>query len=117
MMRSKDGYAILLAGARFGLTTDELYLYSIRGDSLSRSKNVNADLCRVNDRVRRVAGGGNPKLARLLRRRSHGLQYEVFSYALKQRELPVALRSAVRMPLPYLAQRMGSSAVKKLQRG
>ncbi len=110
----------LLAGARFGLTSDALYLYSMRATSLSRVRSSwlrnFKDLSMVNDRLRGAIDSSDRALQETLRVRGYALHYNVFSFSWKDRDIPSALRSAAKMPPGYILQRMSESAKKRLQR-
>jgi glycosyltransferase involved in cell wall biosynthesis len=110
----------LLAGARFGLIDEALYVYSIRRTSLSRSRHSwlpgFVDLSRVNEKFRDAVGNSDPALEKTLRMRSYAHQYDIFSWSWKDGKLLSACHSATKMPASYIAQRMSESVMKRLRR-
>jgi glycosyltransferase involved in cell wall biosynthesis len=111
----------LLAGARFGLMSDALYIYNIRQTSLSRSRESwlpgFIDLSKVNEIFRVEVGNSDRSLQRTLRLKSYAHQYDIFSFSLKEGKLLSALNSAMKMPAGYIVQRMSGSAIRRLRSG
>jgi len=110
----------LLAGARFGLTSDALYIHSIRRTSLSRSRDSwrsgFVDLCKVNEMFRAAVGDSDPALKETLRQRGYAHQYDIFSFSWKDGKYLSALGSAWKMPPGYIVQRMSESAMRRFRR-
>jgi glycosyltransferase involved in cell wall biosynthesis len=104
------------AGARFGVMPDALYIYSIRRNSVSRSKGAGPHLVRVNDRLSAMPTVATDlALAQIFRKRAIALRYEVFSGSWKSGQLTDAIRAAREMPLGYLFHRIGVSARRRLK--
>ena len=76
----------LLLGARFGVTPEPLYFYTVRTGSESRRVQPTLELVDVNARIRSAvtAQGASTERLRLLDRRGRALRFQVFTWAVKQ---------------------------------
>jgi succinoglycan biosynthesis protein ExoO len=96
----------LLDGARFGLTSDALYCYAVRRDSISHRPIPTMELVSANAILEgwvQAAPQVDQSTRRMLRRRDHLLKFQVFTWAAKQRLWPLAFRVARRIPpLPFV---------------
>jgi glycosyltransferase involved in cell wall biosynthesis len=65
----------LVRGARFGLVSDALYLYTVRAGSLSSGQAVQFQLGEVNRRIAEMVARTEPELLRVLRRRQNSIDF------------------------------------------
>ena len=90
--------ALLVAGARFGVTPAARYLYRTNDSSISRRRAPTTELVDVNDKIRAVchAAGVKPPspLLTLLDAREAALRFQVLTWSVKTGSFPMAARMA-----------------------
>lgn len=109
----------ILAGGRFGLIDDTLYVYSERRGSASQSSShpaVNVEVARVNRIVGQLARARGPGFDRAVRTRQAHLNYFAFVQLLKNLEVRKAGAMLLRVPIGYLAKSATAAAMRRLRR-
>lgn len=107
----------LIAGARFGVMDEALYLYAQRSGSASASSSaVHREVARVNRIVARLEGAGRPAYARAIRARQARLDYHAFSRSLKTSHYLHAASSLIRVPAWFIAKHISHALARRVRR-
>ena len=107
----------VIAGARFGVIDDMLYIYSERSGSASSSGTaVHVEVARVNQLVGQLAHTSSPAEYRAIQMRQTRLDYFAFVQLFKNREFREAGRILVRVPIGYVAKSATAAVIRRLHR-
>ncbi|MFA5951570.1 MAG: glycosyltransferase [Hyphomicrobium sp.] len=100
-------YATCLAHGACFLTYDAAhYLHRIRPGSISRDPAAPEHMSTANRRLRECVGEGDAEILALLECRQNLTSFAAFANAVRMRRYYAAIRTARRMPKPYLAARL-----------
>lgn len=107
----------VLKGAKFGVTPDALYLYTVRRGSASRRPRPTMELVDVNGRIQRAAAaqGASRDRLELLERRGRALKFQVFTWAVKQGRAGVASRIAQDLGPASCVELAGETVLRRVR--
>jgi glycosyltransferase involved in cell wall biosynthesis len=108
----------ILAGGRFGLMDDMLYVYSERSGSASASASrpaVNVEVARVNRIVGELAHARAPAFNRAIRTRQAHLDYFAFVRLFRNGQVREAGSMLVRVPIGYVAKSVTAAVMRRLR--
>jgi glycosyltransferase involved in cell wall biosynthesis len=100
-------------GGRYLLTPERGYVYRVRGESVSGQTRSHLDLCIGNRRLLELADPADAALVQALRLRQYLLDFACFKLHFDNGHRRRALEHAVRVPLGYMARRLGAAAGRR----
>jgi succinoglycan biosynthesis protein ExoO len=107
----------ILGGAVFGVMNQPLYVRYWRAGSLSGdTPALHGEVSRVNRLVADLARRGAPEALPALRQRQAELDYVVATRAARAGDLAMAVRAALRVPLPVVAAKLLHAVRKRVGR-
>lgn len=112
--------SLIMIGARFGVTPDHLYRYSVRDDSISAKPRPSLQLVEVNKRITyrfRTLTDLLPdaiSLPNILRDREFALWFQVFTWYLRLGMLKEALHATREMPLIFIMQQICNRILRRI---
>lgn len=101
-------------GGRYMLTPERGYIYRVRADSVSGQTVAHVDLCTGNRRLLALADPRDLALVEALRVRQVLLDFACFKLHYENGRRRRALSHAIRVPLGYLARRLGAAAGRRI---
>lgn len=111
---------LLLAGARFGVTSQCMYRYSVRTGSISAKPEPTEQMVEVNRRIKnrlhttRAVLPDHASLTALLQEREHALWYQLFTWYLRLGLLTKALAASKQMPALFVLRQSGDRILRRL---
>ncbi|WP_372623160.1 glycosyltransferase family 2 protein [Falsiroseomonas sp.] len=106
-------YECVARGGRYMLTPERGYIYRVRADSVSGQTRSHVDLCIGNRRLLALADPRDQALLQALRLRQGLLDFACFKLHYENGQRRRALSHAIRVPLGYMARRLGAAAGRR----
>lgn len=112
---------LLLTGARFGVTDQCLYRYSVRTGSISAKPEPTEQMVEVNRRIKnrlqstRAVLPDRADLPMVLQAREHALWYQLFTWYFRLGLFKKALADLKQMPPLFVLQQSGNRILRRLR--
>ena len=112
---------LLLAGARFGVTHQCLYRYSVRTGSISAEPKPTEQMIEVNRRIRnrlqttKAVLPDRVDLITMLQAREYALWYQLFTWCFRCGLFTKALYSFKQMPFLFVLQQSGERILRRFR--